>query len=238
MVHYFPNGVDTDRFAPGPGRSKPNPRATDLGVTPDEIVVGTVGMLRPDKNHARLIRAFHAVTRQCAARLVIVGGRFMSSRTRPARQRARHCRPVCSHRRPSSTLGAVLSSLRRLRAVVGHRADAALGSRSDGFRSSGGEHRRRRRGRDDRAATRAGSSARVATTGRSRNTWLPCCHDAARRRQAGARESRAGAGTLQPVANDRVLSTAVPLAAHRERTGGLSMCGICGAFALEATLPP
>jgi L-malate glycosyltransferase len=73
MVHYFPNGVDTDRFSPAQA-SEAEAARHDLGMAPGEIVVGTVGMLRPDKNHARLMRAFHAVTRQCAARLVIVGG--------------------------------------------------------------------------------------------------------------------------------------------------------------------
>ena len=71
-VHYFPNGVDIDRFAPASVTEAQTARHA-LGVAPGEVVVGTVGMLRPDKNHARLIRVFHAATRQQAARLVIVG---------------------------------------------------------------------------------------------------------------------------------------------------------------------
>jgi glycosyltransferase involved in cell wall biosynthesis len=72
QVHYFPNGVDTDRFAPASLSDAQSARQS-LGVAPGEIVVGTVGMLRPDKNHARLIRVFDAATRQWAARLIIVG---------------------------------------------------------------------------------------------------------------------------------------------------------------------
>jgi glycosyltransferase involved in cell wall biosynthesis len=71
-VRYFPNGVDTDRFAPASVTDAQSARQS-LGVAPGEIVVGTVGMLRPDKNHARLIRVFDAATRERAARLVIVG---------------------------------------------------------------------------------------------------------------------------------------------------------------------
>lgn len=71
-VRYFPNGVDTDRFAPASVIQAQSARV-DLGVAPGAIVVGTVGMLRPDKNHARLIRAFGAVSQQRPAHLVIVG---------------------------------------------------------------------------------------------------------------------------------------------------------------------
>ena len=72
QVQYIPNGVDTDRFAPASSADTLAARRR-LGVAPDEIVIGTVGMLRPDKNHARLIRVFSSLSRQVAARLVIVG---------------------------------------------------------------------------------------------------------------------------------------------------------------------
>jgi glycosyltransferase involved in cell wall biosynthesis len=72
QVQYIPNGVDTDRFAPASSTDMLAARGR-LGVTPDEIVIGTVGMLRPDKNHARLIRVFSSLSRHVAARLVIVG---------------------------------------------------------------------------------------------------------------------------------------------------------------------
>jgi len=51
-VNIIPNGVDTDRFRPAPA-----PRETD------RFVVGTVGNLRPVKNHALLIRACAAAGR-------------------------------------------------------------------------------------------------------------------------------------------------------------------------------
>jgi glycosyltransferase involved in cell wall biosynthesis len=71
-VHFFPNGVDTNRFTPV---SADHARAArdQLGYLPGEVVIGTVGMLRPDKNHARLIRAFSTLARQRPARLLIVG---------------------------------------------------------------------------------------------------------------------------------------------------------------------
>lgn len=56
-VHHLPNGVDLQRFAPGPTLSGP-------------MVVGTVGGLRPEKDHASLLRALA----QLPAAATIVGG--------------------------------------------------------------------------------------------------------------------------------------------------------------------
>jgi glycosyltransferase involved in cell wall biosynthesis len=55
-IHYLPNGIDVDRFAPSDDDARAAARAA-LGLPREATVVGTVGMLRPDKNHARLIRA-------------------------------------------------------------------------------------------------------------------------------------------------------------------------------------
>lgn len=63
-LHYVPNGIDLGRFA-GPAASTPW-----AGHGP---VVGTVAALRPEKNIARLIRAFNLATRHVAARLVLIG---------------------------------------------------------------------------------------------------------------------------------------------------------------------
>lgn len=63
-LHLLPNGVDLDRFTPGP----PPGAVGDGG----EITVGTVGGLRGEKDHGNLLRAFAASAR--AARLRIVGG--------------------------------------------------------------------------------------------------------------------------------------------------------------------
>ena len=59
QVHHLPNGVDLARFRPA-------------GVVPDGIV-GTVGGLRAEKDHATLLRAF-ADPALAAARLQLVGG--------------------------------------------------------------------------------------------------------------------------------------------------------------------
>ena len=63
-VNYVPNGIDLVRFGgPKPTRSGP-------GETP---VIGTVAALRPEKNVARLVRAFALANATAPARLVIVG---------------------------------------------------------------------------------------------------------------------------------------------------------------------
>ena len=71
-VRYVPNGIDLSRFAPGTPVTRDQSRAT-LGISPASMVVGTVAMLRPDKNHARMIRAFCAACAGMDARLVLVG---------------------------------------------------------------------------------------------------------------------------------------------------------------------
>lgn len=59
-VHYVPNGVDLARFTPG----SPRPR------TPS--VIGTVAVLRTEKNVARLLQAF-ALLPPGTARLLVIG---------------------------------------------------------------------------------------------------------------------------------------------------------------------
>lgn len=69
VVHIC-NGVDTERFAPGPDAGQ---RAA-LGVEPDQLVVGTVARLDPVKDQATLIQAFALTLREHPrAALVIVG---------------------------------------------------------------------------------------------------------------------------------------------------------------------
>jgi glycosyltransferase involved in cell wall biosynthesis len=68
-LRYVPNGVDCEKFA-----SSPEP-----GIAPGfvkesgELIVGTVSPLRPEKNIARLLRAFARLAATARARLVIVG---------------------------------------------------------------------------------------------------------------------------------------------------------------------
>lgn len=58
QVHHFPNGVDLQRFRPA--------------APPARLVLGTVGGLRGEKDHATLLRAFAGLGGD--ARLCLVGG--------------------------------------------------------------------------------------------------------------------------------------------------------------------
>jgi glycosyltransferase involved in cell wall biosynthesis len=63
-VRHIPNGIDLSRYAP----------RTDVAAAGRGLVVGTVAALRPEKNLARLIRAFAIAAAGTTARLRIVGG--------------------------------------------------------------------------------------------------------------------------------------------------------------------
>jgi glycosyltransferase involved in cell wall biosynthesis len=70
--HVIPNGV--------PPASPPRPGEVaavraELGLAPDDVVVGTVGRLVPEKDHETLLRAIaHLVPAHPRLRLVVVGG--------------------------------------------------------------------------------------------------------------------------------------------------------------------
>ncbi len=71
-VRFVPNGIDTERFSP------PSPEAIQasrrrLGCSPDELVIGTVGHLRAEKNQLRLLKAIAALVVHRPARLLILG---------------------------------------------------------------------------------------------------------------------------------------------------------------------
>ena len=68
-IVYLPNGVDTRRFTPG---TAPELRER-LGFRPGEVVIGTVGHLRAEKNQGRLLEAFAAVCRDRPAKLLLLG---------------------------------------------------------------------------------------------------------------------------------------------------------------------
>ncbi len=69
-LEYLPNGIDCERFAGPPDGAL----LADLGAAPGgPPVIGTIAALRPEKNLARLIRAFAELRRRTAARLVIAG---------------------------------------------------------------------------------------------------------------------------------------------------------------------
>lgn len=65
-VRYIPNGIDIDRFA----TAEPRP---DLRRHDDECLIGSIGILRPEKRFDRLLRAFAALSTIQPLRLVIVG---------------------------------------------------------------------------------------------------------------------------------------------------------------------
>jgi glycosyltransferase involved in cell wall biosynthesis len=67
-VAYVPNGVDTVRF------SSPD-RDGVPGFTrrPNELVIGTVAPLRPEKNVGRLLRVFATLENSLTVRLVVAG---------------------------------------------------------------------------------------------------------------------------------------------------------------------
>jgi glycosyltransferase involved in cell wall biosynthesis len=71
-VRFIPNGIDTTRFAPATPEQRRSARRA-AGAGDDDVVVGTVAALRPDKNHARLIRVVRALSSSRAVRLLVVG---------------------------------------------------------------------------------------------------------------------------------------------------------------------
>jgi glycosyltransferase involved in cell wall biosynthesis len=71
-VCYIPNGVDTRHFTP-PAPDQVEAVRRRLGIGAAEIVIGSVGQLRGEKNHERLLRAFAAVASKRPCRLLMVG---------------------------------------------------------------------------------------------------------------------------------------------------------------------
>jgi glycosyltransferase involved in cell wall biosynthesis len=67
-VLYVPNGVDVARFSSS--ARDPTPW---FARRPDELVIGTVAPLRPEKNVGRLLRVFATFDRSITLRLVIAG---------------------------------------------------------------------------------------------------------------------------------------------------------------------
>jgi len=71
-IRYVPNGVDAARFAP-PSPERIAATRQRLGCTPAEVVVGTAGHLREEKNQERLVRAFAVLAARRPARLLLLG---------------------------------------------------------------------------------------------------------------------------------------------------------------------
>ena len=72
-IRTVPNGVDADRFAPGPA---PAELRASLGIAPDAVVIGSIGRLEHVKAYERLIAAYAALRRgapDVPVQLVICG---------------------------------------------------------------------------------------------------------------------------------------------------------------------
>ena len=70
-VFRIPNGIDCVRFADEGGTT---PRRAAAGLaTATVATIGTVGVLRPEKNIARLLRCFAAAAAQTPMRLIVAG---------------------------------------------------------------------------------------------------------------------------------------------------------------------
>jgi glycosyltransferase involved in cell wall biosynthesis len=61
-IHVLPNGVDPARFCPDAGRAAGARR--DLGVSGEDLVVGSVGRLEAEKNYEMLVRAVGRLSTQ------------------------------------------------------------------------------------------------------------------------------------------------------------------------------
>ncbi|MGD9507063.1 MAG: glycosyltransferase [Geminicoccaceae bacterium] len=69
QVRHIPNGIDLSRYGPDAAVGPP-----PAWWRPGELVVGTIGGLRPEKNHARLLRVFATLPGNGQpVRLVLVG---------------------------------------------------------------------------------------------------------------------------------------------------------------------
>jgi glycosyltransferase involved in cell wall biosynthesis len=74
-VHFISNGIDLERFKDVNGYQL----RKDLNINEDEIVLGMVANIRPEKNHKCLISAFHIVSEEVEnVRLLLVGVDFMN----------------------------------------------------------------------------------------------------------------------------------------------------------------
>ena len=69
-IRHIPNGVEIARFESGASRARPDSFAWP---DDDEVVIGTLAPLRPEKNIGRLIRAFGRISTGARLRLMVVG---------------------------------------------------------------------------------------------------------------------------------------------------------------------
>jgi glycosyltransferase involved in cell wall biosynthesis len=67
-IFHIDNGIDTVRFSPGKGTQV----RQELGIAPNAFVIGTLSLLRPVKNVAKLMRTFEAAA-PSTAHMIVVG---------------------------------------------------------------------------------------------------------------------------------------------------------------------
>lgn len=73
-IEVIHNGVDPSRFTPRRASERDLDVAAEFGIDPGAPVVGIVAVLRPEKDHRSLLRAFRLVVDEVpAARLLVVG---------------------------------------------------------------------------------------------------------------------------------------------------------------------
>ena len=118
-LRYIPNGIDADAFAAH------DDDAPLFARSPDEVIIGTVAPLRPEKNVARLVRVFARLDARHPTRLAIAGRRHTARRDRSAGARPWNCRSrdLPRQRRRAA---ARARALRYFRAVLQHRARTTL----------------------------------------------------------------------------------------------------------------
>lgn len=67
-LRYIPNGIDCHRFSSSDGEQQPS-----LRQDPEEILIGAIGTLRPEKNFSRLLRLVATASSDRPVRLIVVG---------------------------------------------------------------------------------------------------------------------------------------------------------------------
>ncbi|MFO1078819.1 MAG: Gfo/Idh/MocA family oxidoreductase [Planctomycetota bacterium] len=195
-LHHLPNGVDLARFAPL--TAAPVDRAP---------VLGTVGELRPEKDHASLLRALVTPAPSIGVRIVGDGALRAELAALAAGLAVTPRRQVIS---AVTDTAPEMRALDVFGAVVAHRADADRAARGDGERLHGGGDRRRRRARDP-ARPATGVRGAEGGSGGARSG------DPAAR---GGRRAAAPARCRQPRARRGALrAAAVPHALRRRLRG-------------------
>ncbi len=75
QIEVIHNGVDVMQFSPESAESSLSEAKCELGLSPDNYVIGLTAVFRPEKNHVQAVDALAAVRRRgIDAKLLLVGG--------------------------------------------------------------------------------------------------------------------------------------------------------------------